>query len=375
MGINIQNIVNVDFNILQSEPLLTAYSTVVYCIKDTTATNKTFTKATTATESGLDQEIVNNINYFFACGGQRLIVTNKFITSAKDEILPLKQEKYNTKEDFIYIVPHTNGSKNVYTDSEVDAVRTKIAKYTSPYRVRLLTTTTSIPSTKKDSEIEGQKYAITTGDTKLDTALSIGAYFTGINLYGESTIRDYCYTDETSAYEDFSKAVPEITQDNYKSLINNCVNFSGKVGSRIYNFGGDLTNGTPLSSDFGMIACENAICTTVAQQILAKQYLNQAGLINIVNAINSTLQVFINNGYILQNSVYSGNTINKAYGTQNYTVVKKGDILNVGYIVHTIPMSSITEDDKKAKKFTPITIVMNTVLGARTISIEGNIVI
>lgn len=375
MGINIQNIVNVNFNILQSEPLLTAYSTVVYCIKGALEKDKTFTKATTATESGLDQEIVNNINYFFACGGQRLIVTNKFITSTEDKILPLKQEKYNTKEDFIYIVPHTNGSKNVYTDAEVDAVRTKIAKYTSPYRVRLLTTTTSIPSTKKDSEIEGQKYAITTGDTKLDTALSIGAYFTGINLYGESTIRDYCYTDETSAYEDFSKAVPEITQDNYNSLINNCVNFSGKVGSRIYNFGGDLTNGTPLSSDFGMIACENAICTTVAQQILAKQYLNQAGLINIVNAINSILQVFINNGYILQNSVYSGNTINKDYGTQNYTVVKKGDILNVGYIVHTIPMSSITEDDKKAKKFTPITIVMNTVLGARTISIEGNIVI
>ena len=93
MGINIQNIVNVDFNILQSEPLLTAYSTVVYCIKGAIEKDKTFTKATTATESGLDQEIVNNINYFFACGGQRLIVTNKFITSAEDKILPLKQEK------------------------------------------------------------------------------------------------------------------------------------------------------------------------------------------------------------------------------------------------------------------------------------------
>lgn len=452
-GINIQNIVEINFNIKQATQPLSSYSTVAYVIKD--AGTFTGTKVYTGKiksyidehgnpTDGLPAGIIQNINHYFSFGGRKLLVTTDFITvtntyeydefagyteftleddyvgyyieesansyvlvtednkstlditpgttvaytqgeiidtTVQDNLLTLKQSKYGTDEDFIYVVPHFN--TNGFTYGEVEAAENIIATYKSPYKIRFLETVTSIPdinSTPYNKECVARKYSPANfifkdepnvGYGYPETALSIGAYFSNVYIYGENMLKDYCYTNENDFIA--PNGIPDITQSEYDALNKAYISFDGRIGTQYYNFGGDLTNGTSLAIDFGGLACENAITRTVLEQILAKQYLTQGGLTNIVNAINAELNKFVVNGYIEQNSIFNDETITIVYDKQ-YTVISRGEHLPTGYKIFTIPMSNLLPEDKKAKRFTPIYIVLMTVAGARTIKIDGDII-
>ena len=82
---------------------------------------------------------------------------------------------------------------------------------------------------------------------------------------------------------------------------------------------------------------------------------------------------YINNGYLNQNTTYSGVTEVSSYNSSNVRLISKKQALPQGYLIATIPMMYLTATDRADKTFTPIYVYMETLSGARTIQISGKI--
>lgn len=420
--INISNIVDVDFRIVKSSSVIGSYKTVLYFIPKTMtieenvdgaieqvtkrailcSTQEDVEKITFADDSA--NEIKYNAKQFFINGGVQLII----ITASGYTLQDFKNDvEYarTIENDFIYIALNNSicevaSAEAGYTDTTLLDIARWIETLKAPQTLRLLLTKNIKSSSggidsydytyiNKFKEYSvGVKFTTKQYNGKLvDAALLIGAYFTKVNLNNVETIKDYCYTAEEIIKEEtilnvdtgisYTKATniasEDVTQSVYSKLIANNYNFIDTIGNKIINFGGNLANGVSVSTDFATICAENDICTATLNNMMQKQYLNEAGLTNLVSTISRQLQRYKDNGYIKTNSYYSGEDLYITYNGKSYKVIKKGDVLVNGYLVFAIPVSDISLVDKEEKRFPPVYVVIESLAGARTVAIQGEV--
>lgn len=420
--INISNIVDVDFKIIKSSSVIGSYKTVLYftskpmtveetiegaieqvikrailCTSQEDVEKITFTGDTA-------NEIKYNAKQFFINGGIQLLI----ITASGYNLQDFKNDiEYarTIENDFIYVtinnsICEVSTDETGYTDSIILDIARWIETLKSPQTLRLLVTK-NIKSTSGSVDSfdytyinKFKGYSVGVKHTSklyngkvVDAALLIGAYFTKVNLNNVETIKDYCYTAEEIIKEEtalnvdtgisYTKATniasEDVTQSVYSKLVANNYNFIDTIGSKVINFGGNLSNGVSVSTDFATICAENDICTATLNNMMQKQYLNEAGLTNLVSTISRQLQRYKDNGYIKTNSYYSGEDLYITYNGKSYKVIKKGDVLVNGYLVFAIPVSDISLVDKEEKRFPPVYVVIESLAGARTVAIQGEV--
>lgn len=409
MSIPINKIINVDFKIVQQTQIIGSYKTVVYIIPDKFKVNSVEQKAVICNRyevvnntlkfytveskeiTDLSIEIQHNIKQYFKNGGVRLLLLTPSAYTENAFVSDLEEAR-KLSNDFIYIVINnsicdvSDASKG-YTSSNLLSIVKYVEQLRAPYTARILLTknikevsggTTTFDydyiNTFKDYSV-GVKFCSKTINSKVvDAALLIGAYFAKINLNNYQTIKDYCYTEEIIV-DNNNKDITEegVTSEQYDNLIENNYNFIDKTANYVVNFGGNLANGVSLHTDFGTICVENDICFATLDTLLGKQYLNESGLTNIVATINSQLQRYKSNGYLYTNTLYSGENLSIEYNGSSYNVINKGTSLPQGFYIFTIPISQISAEDKLSRKFTPIYVVMETLYGARTVTIQGEV--
>ena len=322
--------------------------------------NKILSDNLTAAESNpLDTNVINNLHRFFDYDGQELIVVlcdNKIPTA--DNVQTIKR----TFQDFIYYTV-SQDIFNSLTATNIDELNNTVS---APYTVRLCLTVKNTPENEtKLAVVKNNNIFVKLVDTTVttDDALSFLAFTTQIRLDGFNTIEDYCYTDENGLEIIDSKG-------HYDTWITK-YNFVDKVGNKVLNFGGNLYNGTSIDSDFGVTCIENDIAYALLDIVTSKIRITPTAQTRVVTAINTVLNRYINNGLILSNSVYSGEDMFIKYNEKTYSIIHKGTTLLNGYYVFTVPVSAISVEDKQNKKFTPIIVVIMTSAGARTISVSG----
>ena len=349
--INIQKVVSVDFDVVKTVASVGSYKKVLYIGNDNDA---------------------DVIKIYENCGGvngaSNVIVkaASEFnLTTISDE----KQKVSGTDNDFIFVC-FSNAISAALSANNLQAM----CEFNASHKViPCLSLTISQYSTVIGGSDQPDRYTkypvaiklIEDDDTR-PLALSIPAYYSNIQLDYAQSLRDYSYTEEPSDYE---VAVQDSLFDTYVKS----VNFVSKIGNKYVNFGGNLGNGVAITAQFGAIAAENDITWAVLNTILAKQYLTNEGLNNVIASINSCLTRYTYNGLLEQNSVYTGDTY---VSTTNppITLIKKGARLPQGYYVARIPMSRLTPAERAARKFTPIYVFMQTQSGARVVEIKGTII-
>ena len=401
MAININNVVNTNFNVIKSVAPLSSYGNTVVMHQSSevvTTTIKTFSSYDSAVEEIENEPGFSKNKYdafiYFTLGGRKLtsmcFPTSSTMSEMLSSLLNYKKSVSNTDDDFVCFTYDLSTS----VQGAFQAIVTFINELTAPNKLLLLVNDKNL----KDAGIESQpigeeydrvvcKYAvvkqvsggkITTTDSTCMSQLTIAAYLSKINLSNSSVMRDYCYTNESAitnyVSENFDRTitVSNVDQDTYEDYIK-WTNFIDLIGNNIVNFGGNTVTGKSIIAEFGAVCSENAVTFAVLRVMLAKQYLTDAGLNNIVSEINNILQDYINNGFIDTGSTYIGETKYYTYNNMSYKVVEKNEQLPNGYVIVTIPMSRISVADKAAKRFTPIYIYMQTLGGARTVEITGDI--
>ena len=306
-----------------------------------------------------ETKVIANLSRFFNYDGQELIVVlcdNKIPTA--DDIQAIKR----TFQDFIYYTV-SQDIFNSLTATNIDELNNTVS---APYTLRLCLTVKNTPENEtKLAAVKNNNIFVKLVDTTVETddALSFLAFTTQIRLDGFNTIEDYCYTDEDGL---------EIIDStgHYDTWITK-YNFVEKVGNKVLNFGGNLYDGTSIDSDFGVTCIENDIAYALLDIVTSKIRITPTAQTRVVTAINTVLNRYINNGLILSNSVYSGEDMFIKYNEKTYSIIHKGTTLLNGYYVFTVPVSAISVEDKQNKKFTPIIVVIMTSAGARTISVTG----
>lgn len=432
MAINIRKVVSTDFSVYREITPISSYgNTVVINVSTknedeisgtsvpmpetyTYTSYDEYTQPTFVVDSWFN---TYDAYMYFTLGGKKLTILNVYEENFESDntadiiykqLIKHKKSVSNTENDFICVcIP------NKVSDKTFKGLINKVEQEKAPYKMLLLrsvtddTTSTSIETETKNSDNDLQvvanqdttvlqteeefpnnlpkshsviyKYYKCAKDSKCNATLTIAAYLSKINLTNNSNLRDYCYTDESSVVNVGTKQFKDNTlietgvSDTDFDVYRDKVNFIDKIGNRIVNFGGNTAAGTSIIAEFGAICVENAIIQAVLETMLQKQYLTNAGLNNVVSKIHSVMEDYITNGFLQPNSTYTGSTRYYNYGDSSYKVIDTGDELVDGYVVVTIPMSKLTASDTQARKFTPIYIYMQTLGGARTVEITGDI--
>ena len=359
--IDIQKIVQTNFNVVQTQTTIGSYKKVLFvCNEQNSATHR---------EAG--------IAVYTGLGGNSADITTIIIPndSKKDDsqyisdtILSKKKQVSGTDDDFIFVCLCSGIVSTASSLWSNNGVLAKLCAFSAPYKV--IPCVTAYDTTNIDHTLP-VAVKLGNGLDMEESAMAIPAYFSKIELDKGQSLKDYCYTEEKEIDENYS--VVQIADTDYEAYVSK-YNFLNKVGNKFVNFGGNLVNGVSITAQFGAIAVENDIIKAVLNTMLKKQYLNNQGLNNIISAINDAMTRYTYNGFLEQNGVYTGETYVDTYTTPATTLIKKGVILPEGYYVARIPMSKLTMNDRHARKFTPIRIFMQTLSGARVVEIDGTIV-
>lgn len=397
--IGINNVISVNFDIITESASVGAYDTVVYITNDILNKNgevatEVLCKDLAEVEAAVGNEVIyQSAKVYFENYGKKLLL----LTASAYTLEAFKNDIQRARaitNNFIFInitntlIGETSAGEEGTIGYSFDTL-VEIANYCdntkSPYKIRLCLTTNSINFIKEKGLLNynvAVKYATKVYNSKLlDLSLLIGAYFTRINLDGEDTIKDYCYTREIVIADKEKLGAEEVTQAQFEVLVNNpegeegYYNFIDKIGADVVNFGGNYANikTLPIHTDFGAIAIENDITYSVLELMIGKQYLTDAGLANVKAAIHNQLQRYKTNGYLNPGASYSGEDLVIKYNSRTFNVIKKGTILSQGFYVYTIPVVNISDADRASKKFPPIYVVMETQSGARVVEITGEI--
>ena len=386
--VEIKNIVNVNFDVITTLPATSSYPNVLYIKKGDSITEP---QKSTSTYSVFTNICRNGTVYEMSAKS----LDSEEGTKTANTILNYKKSKFGTSEDFICVVvdenllttktDDTNGT--YYTLPSALVSLTKSDNVSAPYKMMFFTsmcydtTKTVKTDVTKPSQIEYaisqmsgvdcigvMIYAGIAVSTKVP-AMELAAYLCNINLDESTAFSDITYTDMSAVKSD----VPATDVGSQYDTLSKIANFNDKITKNFVLFGGNMTNGVPITTQFGAICAENDIVSAALNAMLNKLPLNDNGLATVVSYINDRIVRYINNGYLNQNTTYSGLTEVSSYNSSNVRLISKKQALPQGYLIAIIPMMYLTATDRASKTFTPIYVYMETLSGARTIQINGKI--
>lgn len=200
------------------------------------------------------------------------------------------------------------------------------------------------------------------------SAICISAYFSGINLNTNNSLKSIQHTliSGVTTSNITTAQLTSLYESNWNAIVN--------LGDRYTIFdGGKMINGEPIHSSWGFAVfkrdCENSITDLLITKL---PYDNSSNAV-IENTLSTICARYVSNGLIGAGKTYNQNTVVVTYGTNNYTVITNGQVLNNGYYIYSIPIGTAIASDKAINKTPPIYIyaIINDVI--RMVEINGEV--
>lgn len=208
-------------------------------------------------------------------------------------------------------------------------------------------------------------FAIKVSDVE-GAEMTIAAYLTKITIYGTDTIHDYAFTTENITQTDNDDEI-------LGKVLDNNMNVDMELASSIRNLGGNLTNGTDLVNQYTLIVLHQTV-TDRLFNLLTQKIKGNTAISAIYTTIAGELSKYVTNGYLSTDKTWTDDSKTVDYNGKTYILIDKGTPLNLGYHITILPLASLTEEDKSARKCPPIYIFLADSYGIRNITINGEII-
>ena len=207
----------------------------------------------------------------------------------------------------------------------------------------------------------GVKYS-----TVFGADMTMAAYLSKIDVYGQNTVNDYAFTLETIAEEN-------VTDQQLGTTLTNNMNVDVSIGNGIRNLGGNLKDGADLTNTFVLIVLVQTL-TNQLLDLLVQKLKNSTGISKIYTAIIQELDAYRASGYFSTDKRWDKDTLTIEKNHNIYTIIEKGTALLNGYYVKVLPFSSLEEADIVARKAPYIYVIVADQYGIRKITINGEVV-
>lgn len=196
--------------------------------------------------------------------------------------------------------------------------------------------------------------------------MTMAAYLSGIDVYGNSTVNDYMYTAESIKEE-------VLTDATYATLVQNNINVDTYFAGNVRNLGGNLKNGADFTNSYVRIILHQTL-TNRLLTLLVTKLKNADGVGKIYAAISKELENYRTCGYLSTDKIWTDESMIVTVNSNRYTIIERGTPLTNGYIVKVLPMSALTENDRAERKAPPIYVVIADQYGIRAITVNGEII-
>jgi len=200
----------------------------------------------------------------------------------------------------------------------------------------------------------------------LGAEMCIAAYLSKIKIYGNNTVHDYAFTQETIS----SDIVNVIDNTLFDTLSSYNFNFNIPLGGATRNIGGNMTSGHSLVNEYMLIVLNQTVTEQLLSLLVTKIKGNKA-LSSIVTVLSQELNSYVQNGYLTTNKSWSYDDWTVVHNNIEYIIIEKNTQLNLGYHVQVLPWSSLNSQDIAQHKAPPIYIVIADAYSVRKLAIYG----
>lgn len=200
----------------------------------------------------------------------------------------------------------------------------------------------------------------------LGAEMTIAAYLCQINLYKQDTVHDYAFTLETLTAE-------EIDDPSFEAITAANLNVDIVLANATRNIGGNCKDGSDLTNAYVKIVLHQTLTDRLIG-LLTQKITGSAGVSQIYSVISQELERYRTAGYLSTDKIWTADDLTIVYNGEEYTVVAQGEALTSGYAVKVLPFSSLTDEDKAARKAPPVYIVIADQYGIRQITINGEVI-
>lgn len=215
---------------------------------------------------------------------------------------------------------------------------------------------------------EFNNYLIKVGEKAIE--MLAAAYFSKIRSDVPSSLGAYEFTIEDVS--EFPQSV--ITNNDVGvTLINSHFNFDTNLVNNIRNYPGDSISGVSAVNYYVKILLTQDVTEEIMGLLASKIKFNQSGINRLNNAISQVMNIYIDNGYLNTEYIWTGDDVYITFNNKEYLVCSKNTPFVKGYKCCILPISSLTETQKESHVLPPVYILLADKTDIRTIVINGDI--
>lgn len=299
------------------------------------------------------------LNVYFNNGGIKCLVH-------RDSSLDLNKIKaYIDSLDNKYIIVAYTGTDSLEMMVNVASAR-ELDEDVYGVNEKLLLTNIPLSDISSMSNVSIKNLAIKVSSV-IGAEMTMAAYLSKINVYGIDTVYDYAFSAENIAEEN-------INDSQYDLIMAYNMNVDIELSNRIRNVGGNCKDGAEITNNYVRIVLHQTLTDRLID-VLVQKIKDTSGLGKIYNAIVQELNRYRINGYLTNDEIWLDDDLTVTGGDgKEYTVITKGTMLQNGYQIRILPMSSLSIEDKALHKAPKIYIVLADQYGIRKITINGEII-
>lgn len=196
--------------------------------------------------------------------------------------------------------------------------------------------------------------------------MSILAYLSRINVYGENTVNDYAFTieqvDKANVFDD-DATIGECMQNN--------INVDTNVARAVRNIGGDLITGHDVVNYYVTIIMQQTVEEAI-MNVLSDKLSGADGTAVIYNAAVAELNKYVRCGLFAAGNWEDVDWVEE-FNDESYVVVNAGERLTLGYKLMVIPFAAMTQAQVASHSCPPIYVAMTNKYGIRKVVINGEV--
>lgn len=214
-----------------------------------------------------------------------------------------------------------------------------------------------------------ENYIIKVGEKGIE--MLAAAYLSQVRVNDAGTIGDYAFTIE-NVTDFFQNSLIENNDEGVK-LVNAHFNFNTTLVNATRNYPGDTVTGNDMMNFYVRILLVQDLTEAIMNLLASKIRFNQSGINRLSNAISQQMNVYISNGYLNTDAIWTKDTLTYNFNGVDYVICTRNTPLAKGYRCVILPLSSLTDDQKEAHVLPPVYLLLADQTGIRQVVIRGDV--
>ena len=216
--------------------------------------------------------------------------------------------------------------------------------------------------------VDIQNYVVKVGEKGIE--MLAAAYLSKVRINDASSIQDYAFTVED--LEEFPNSLVEDNNEGVQ-LVKGHKNFDTKLVNAIRNYPGDTLHGEDMMNYYMKILVTQDLSEAVMNLLASKIRFNQTGINRLNNAISQAMNVYIANGYLNGEYIWTGDDLYYSFNGVEYLICSRNTPLVKGYKCVILPLTSLTNEQKEAHVLPPVYLLLADQTGIRAVVINGDV--